>query len=241
MEKTEKAEKTEKEVRTHKLVLIQNELNVPKLRKNEFAHFRYRSFEDITDAIKPLMVKYNCLIHVTDEIKLVGDRYYIEATASFLDVETGEVIETKAFAREGFAKKGNDEPQLTGTATSYANKYALSILLNIDDNVDTDSMDNQSKMRSVEEDIEEILKISDYTEFVNFYRTCANAKSQKFRENEKIQEHGKILGLYNDIEKVSKMKDISKIQDFANRSKYRETPEFVEAVNNSIKNNGIEI
>ena len=121
-----------------KLLGIQVELKSPKNQFNAFGKYSYRSCEDILEALKPLLNKYQATLIISDEIILIGDRYYIQATAKLIDVETGEMVESKALAREDDNKKGQDLAQLTGSTSSYARKYALNGLFSIDDNKDAD-------------------------------------------------------------------------------------------------------
>lgn len=124
-----------------KLLSIQAELNAPKNRQNKFGGYSYRSCEDILEAVKPLLKKYNATIRMTDAIKQIGERYYVEAEAKLIDIETenNNFIWANAFAREPEEKKGMDAAQITGTASSYARKYALNALLLIDDAKDPDT------------------------------------------------------------------------------------------------------
>lgn len=123
-----------------KLSLIQNELKVTKDRKNTFGNYKYRSCEDIMEAAKPVCKKYNTVLKVGDTLEFVGDRYYIKATAVLFDLENMEsALENTSFAREEETKKGMDASQITGTASSYARKYALNGLFNLDDNKDADT------------------------------------------------------------------------------------------------------
>lgn len=122
-----------------KLLEIQSELKAPKNQFNNFGNFYFRSCEDILEAVKPLCKKHSCVLTLTDTVKQVGDRYYIEATAILFDVETAEMISATASAREPQTKKGSDESQITGAASSYARKYALNGLFDIDDNKDADT------------------------------------------------------------------------------------------------------
>ena len=124
-----------------KLLEIQVELKAPKNQYNSFGNYSYRSCEDILEAVKPLCKKYGCVLTLTDTVKQVGDRYYIEATAILFDVETAEMISSTASAREPQTKKGSDESQITGAASSYARKYALNGLFDIDDTKDADAED----------------------------------------------------------------------------------------------------
>lgn len=124
-----------------KLLEIQVELKAPKNQYNSFGNYSYRSCEDILEAVKPLCKKHGCVLTLTDTIKQIGDRYYIEATAILFDVETAEMISSTASAREPQVKKGSDESQITGAASSYARKYALNGLFDIDDTKDADAED----------------------------------------------------------------------------------------------------
>ena len=124
-----------------KLLRVQLELKAPKNQYNEFGRFWYRSCEDILEGTKPLCEKYNCLILLTDNIKQVGDRIYVEATATFFDIDSEECIVSVASAREEDKKDKMDRSQTTGSASSYARKYALNGLLQIDDTKDADGLE----------------------------------------------------------------------------------------------------
>lgn len=122
------------------LIKIQSELNAPKNQFNSFGKYKYRSCEDVLEALKPLLLKYNCVLTINDEIVQIGERYYIKATATITDWEKKESV--SAFARESEEKKGMDSSQVTGATSSYARKYALNWLFLIDDSKDADTMDN---------------------------------------------------------------------------------------------------
>ena len=122
-----------------KLAAIQSELNVPKSQYNKFGNYNYRKAEDILDAVKPVAKKHGCVVKCTDEIALVGDRYYVKATAMLIDVETSNNVMAVAYAREEDEKKGMDGSQVTGASSSYARKYALGGLFCLDDNQDSDA------------------------------------------------------------------------------------------------------
>lgn len=128
------------------LVIIQSKLNAPKNLYNKFGNYAYRSAEGILEAVKPLLAEQNCELTITDDIMLIGDRYYIKATATIIN-STGDMREVSAFAREEDTKKGMDAAQITGSASSYARKYALNGLFCIDDNRDPDMTqpDNEDK------------------------------------------------------------------------------------------------
>jgi hypothetical protein len=122
---------------TEILAEIQSELNAPKNQFNNFGKYNYRSAEDIVEAVKPLLKKHNVALIINDELKLIGERYYVVATAQ---IRIGEqILSASASAREAKDKKGMDEAQITGAASSYARKYALNGLFAIDDGQDADS------------------------------------------------------------------------------------------------------
>ena len=125
---------------TLKLLTIQSRLKAPKDKKNTFGGYSYRSCEGILEALKPLLKETESALLITDEVQLIGERFYIIATAKLLDAVTGELIAfAKGYAREADNKKGMDDAQLTGSASSYARKYALNGLFAIDDNKDADT------------------------------------------------------------------------------------------------------
>ena len=126
-----------------KIVAIQSELKAPKGQYNSFGKYNYRSCEDILEGVKPLLDKHGLVLTIQDEIELIGDRYYVKATASITNGK--ESISTSAYARESLDKKGMDASQVTGATSSYARKYALNGLLAIDDTKDADTMDNSKK------------------------------------------------------------------------------------------------
>lgn len=128
-----------------KLLSIQNELKAPKNQYNKFGKYNYRSCEDILEAIKPLCLKYGAVLLVDDYVEQVGERFYIKAKASLIDIETEQEIYACAYARESENKKGMDSAQVTGATSSYARKYALNGLFCIDDTKDVDTQEYQEK------------------------------------------------------------------------------------------------
>lgn len=127
-----------------KLLNIQNELKAPKGQKNTFGNYNYRSCEDILEAVKPLCVKYECVLTICDQLECIGERYYIKAIATLDDIKKEEnqsrgMIQNTAYAREEEIKKGMDASQITGACSSYARKYALNGLFCIDDTKDADT------------------------------------------------------------------------------------------------------
>ena len=131
----EKKEKTIYE----KMLTVQNELKAPKDKRNNFGGYNYRSCEGILEAVKPLLQEQGLMLTIKDEVVNIGDRYYVKATVLLDDISSNGEIAVTALAREEEAKKGMDASQITGTASSYARKYALNGLFLIDDTKDADT------------------------------------------------------------------------------------------------------
>lgn len=121
------------------LMAVQRDLKAPKGQYNDFGNYKYRSAEDIIEAVKPLLNENGLILNMTDDVVMIGDRIYIKATVSVIDVANGDTVATTAFAREAVTKKGSDDSQITGLASSYARKYALNGLFAIDDAKDADT------------------------------------------------------------------------------------------------------
>lgn len=132
----------------NKLSIIQSDLKVPKNQYNKFGDYSYRNCEDILEALKPILKETGTVITLSDEIELLGNRYYIKATATLTDIDSKESVSNSAFAREDEARKKMDGSQLTGSASSYARKYALNGLLAIDDTQDSDFLNNSAQSLS---------------------------------------------------------------------------------------------
>ena len=132
------------------LKFIQQNLKAPKNQKNAFGNFYYRSAEDILEAVKPVLEAMDCSLTLSDEIVLVGDRIYVKAVVALSNAR-GIIASTSAFAREPEEKKGMDVSQITGTASSYARKYALNGLFCIDDTKDTDSNEFAKEVKAKRE------------------------------------------------------------------------------------------
>ena len=123
-----------------KLLAVQSKIKCNKNQKNSFGNYNYRSCEDILEAVKPHLNEVKATIMLSDTIELVGDWHYVKATATFIDLESGNKIDVSAYAREEFASgKKMDYPQFTGSSSSYARKYALNGMLLLDDSKDPDS------------------------------------------------------------------------------------------------------
>lgn len=125
-----------------KLLIVQQNIKAPKGQYNSFGKFSYRSCEDILEQARPLCNDNGAVLILSDEVKNDNGRYYIVATATLYDVDSGESISVTANAREADEKKGMDTSQVTGASSSYARKYALCGLFSLDDNKDADTMDN---------------------------------------------------------------------------------------------------
>jgi len=129
-----------------KLLEVQTKLRVPKGQRNDFGRYNYRSCEDILEAVKPLLAEQRLVLLLSDGVEMVGDRYYVVATATLRNADDGKTfIYVEARAREEETKKGMDGSQITGAASSYARKYALSGLFDIDDTKDADTNEHRSQ------------------------------------------------------------------------------------------------
>ena len=127
-----------------KMMKIQNELKAPKNKYNSFGNYKYRNAESILEALKPLQVKYNVTTTLTDEVLLIGSRYYVKSIATIHDCDSEDTISAVAYAREEETKKGMDAAQITGACSSYSRKSALCSLLLLDDSNDVDSEEYQA-------------------------------------------------------------------------------------------------
>ena len=131
-----------------KLINVIAKLQVGKDHKNQFGGYSYRNAEDILAGLKPLMVEYGVLVLISDNIEMVGDRYYVKATVKVYDTEDGSLLaENSAYAREAAMKKGMDEAQITGSASSYARKYALAGIFNLSPAADPDELEQGEEDR----------------------------------------------------------------------------------------------
>lgn len=174
---------------------IQSKVKVAKNLRNNFGNYNYRNVESIYEALKPILAEFECALIVSDDIVMIGDRFYVKATAQIKD-KTGAVLgEATAFAREALDKKGMDSAQLTGSCSSYARKYALGGLLLLDDNKDIDSLDNsqsqnakpqKSNIVALKQKIAKKLESAGIakSDFVDFFNFCeCNKDSAEQLEN----------------------------------------------------------
>ena len=157
-----------------KLSKIQMELKAPKGQYNSFGKYKYRSCEDILEAVKPLLDKNKLSMQISDELVQIGERYYIKASATLLDLEDNSTMTNTAYARESEKKSGMDESQITGTASSYARKYALNGLFLIDDTKDADTDEYQEQNKSKLITKTQIKKLGELVEdidaMLNYYK-----------------------------------------------------------------------
>lgn len=159
---------------------IQRDLKAPKGQENKFGGYKYRSCEDILEAVKPLL--NGLVLTVGDELVLIGDRYYIKATASITDGIEGHTISNVAYAREPVVKKGMDEAQITGATSSYARKYALNGLFLIDDTRDADATNDHKEDKTAklseacEKEMDGAATLEQLTEICKRYRGSENYK-----------------------------------------------------------------
>lgn len=162
-----------------KLAVIQQELKAPKNQYNSFGDYKYRSCEDILEAVKPLLKKLNLILRLNDELINIGDRYYIKSLVAITDIKTEASLSATAYARETENKPKMDAAQITGTASSYARKYALNGLFLIDDTKDADT-DEHAKQTGAEPKAEkkatqkqiELVKslVNDINAMLNYYQ-----------------------------------------------------------------------
>lgn len=157
---------------------IQEELNAPKDKYNKFSEFKYRSAEGILEALKPLLAKYQYSLVISDTLELIGDRYYVKATASLYDDKMSLITHASAYAREELALKKQQASQITGGTSSYARKYCLNGLFLIDDSPDADSMDNTQNHLATQEQVLQIQALitetqTELPEFLKYFRVNA--------------------------------------------------------------------
>jgi hypothetical protein len=181
-----------------KLKNIQCELKAPKKQFNKFGNYKYRNCEDIMEAVKPVLSKYNCSLVVSDEVVEVGERYYIKATAMLIDTESDDRITTSAYAREAETKKGMDDSQITGASSSYARKYCLNGMFLIDDTKDADTTKTTRTATKKADEPEELTNLKK-----QIVSKCSELGGQS---NEKVMAVVKKLGNPNALKTVEDAK-----------------------------------
>ena len=166
------------------LVNIQGRLKAPKNQTNKFGGYRYRSAEDILEALKPILVDNDCFLTISDEIVEIAGRFYVKATATLTNSE-GVQISTIAYAREEETKNGADASQITGSASSYARKYALNGLFCIDDTKDADATNTHGAERGEEVNLDRVIEqVNTYTSLEQLQAIWANFK--QYDKNKKL-------------------------------------------------------
>ena len=169
------------------LQMIQSVLKAPKGQYNSFGKYKYRSCEDIVEAVKPLLKSHECVLTMSDELVLIWDRYYIKATATITNKEWKQVI-TTWYAREEESKKWMDSSQVTWASSSYARKYALNWLFAIDDGVDSDktntweSKEEDDKPRITED---QIIAMKNNVDWIKWFKSAPEMVA-KIREKYKV-------------------------------------------------------
>ena len=169
------------------LQMIQSVLKAPKGQFNSFGKYKYRSCEDIVEAVKPLLKSHECVLTMSDELVLIWDRYYIKATATITNKEWKQVI-TTWYAREEESKKWMDSSQVTWASSSYARKYALNWLFAIDDGVDSDktntweSKEEDDKPRITED---QIVAMKNNVDWIKWFKSAPEMVA-KIREKYKV-------------------------------------------------------
>jgi hypothetical protein len=175
-----------------KLVKIQAELKAPKNQVNAFGKYKYRSAEDIIEAVKPILFKHQSALLISDEIVQVGDRIYVKATAMLVDELSEDRISVSGWAREEEVKKGMDAAQITGSASSYARKYALNGLFAIDDTKDADST-NEHKDEVGEEKRMKLITLLENTIWDENLKSKQAIKISAYTTNEQYDKAYRII------------------------------------------------
>lgn len=192
---------TKQETLQQKLINIQQKLKVPKDKKNTFANFNYRSAESILQTVKPLLKENNVTLVMHDEIVEVGGRIYVKAIVTLNDNELK--ISSQAFAREEETKKGMDAAQITGSASSYARKYALSGLFAIDDGNDPDAGDNRGQYKMpVNKPTQTNTNLVNSSQLAAMF---ASMKSKGFEDKDQVK---RILRNFSGVKSLTEIKKI---------------------------------
>lgn len=165
-----------------KLNVIQNKLKAPKGQFNKFGNYKYRSCEDILEALKPLLAETKTTIVMKDEIEFIGDRHYLKAICTLYDLESDGQISNSAFAREPESKKGMDSAQITGSTSSYARKYALNGLFAIDDTKDSDTNEYHEQTKNTKANTQRNAQGVDISKVRNEIAQTLKAKNYDFNK-----------------------------------------------------------
>lgn len=170
------------------LLAIQSALKAPKNQYNKFGGYKYRSCEDILEAVKPLLAEEKSVLTLSDDMIMLGNRFYIKATATIKN-STGGEVSTTSYARETEARKGMDDSQITGSTSSYARKYALNGLFLIDDTKDADATNNHEDMGKSETD--EYIYNTGMLVPNNYWRASADKKKELIGDTKPKKVDGK--------------------------------------------------
>lgn len=172
------------------LQMIQSVLKAPKWQFNAFWKYKYRSCEDIVEAVKPLLKAHECVLTMSDELVLIWERYYIKATATLTNKEWKQMV-TTWYAREEESKKWMDGSQVTWASSSYARKYALNWLFAIDDWVDSDKTNTWDVKEETKEDDkqwiteDQVVALKDKADWIKWFKN-SNEMVAKIREKYKV-------------------------------------------------------
>lgn len=206
MERTDcRNEKKERGTMNKQLIAIQGKLKAPKGQKNTFGGYKYRSCEDILEAVKPHLAENEAQLTLSDDVVVVGERIYVKATATFSSKDGTETV--TAWAREAETKKGMDDSQVTGSTSSYARKYALNGLFLIDDTKDADTDEHTAKRKMAEEG-EALASERDKKNFMSLCKKLGadfkDIRKQAGQNDPKapmtVDEHAKCLMILKEIE-----------------------------------------
>lgn len=192
-----------------KLNIIQSKLKAPKGQYNTFGNYNYRSCEDILEALKPLLAENKMTLIINDNIEQLGERYYLKATCTLFDAETGEKVSNSAYARETETKKAMDAAQITGSVSSYARKYALNGLFAIDDTKDSDTNENYKQTQKNQSNAQKNAQGVDILKVRNEIAQTLKAKNYDF--NKFVEYLKKIYG----VEKIENL-PVEKLMELKN-------------------------
>lgn len=165
-----------------KLNVIQSKLKAPKGQFNKFGNYKYRSCEDVLEALKPLLTETKTTIVMRDEIEFIGDRHYLRAVCTLYDLESDGQISNSAFAREPESKKGMDSAQITGSTSSYARKYALNGLFAFDDTKDSDTNEYHEQTKNTKANAQRNAQGVDISKVRNEIAQTLKAKNYDFNK-----------------------------------------------------------
>lgn len=192
-----------------KLSQIQVELKAPKNQYNKFGNYKYRNCEDILEAVKPICYKNRTTLVIEDQLVVYGDRYYIKGIATLYDWDSEITIQTSALARESATKKGMDDSQITGATSSYARKYALNGLFNIDDTKDNDSEELKQQREGKEKEDKKSPKSTTKNSGTAVSKDAKEVKIAKIQQfyTTRKKSFGPVLTGFLEGRKVSELKE----------------------------------